>query len=218
VLKRLSAGLNWRLLQLNRKLYRAATYGLSTGPHITRYFMYQHLVKFAADRPSNARVLSISHSGQLAELLGFLPTHVLDAAFPEFNIFQLPFAEGEFDAVVSDQVLEHVEGDPQDAINETFRILKSGGLALHTTCFMNPLHLDPDDFWRFTPNALKLLCQNHGTILDVGGWGNPYVWTYCGLGLQFEPIPHATWHPAHWLATKNTQSWPIVTWVLVRKT
>ncbi|TAK00955.1 MAG: class I SAM-dependent methyltransferase [Candidatus Manganitrophaceae bacterium] len=179
--------------------------------------MYGHLSKYAESRSPELKVLSISRSERLARLLGFADPQIIDASYPDYNILRLPFKEGEFDAVVSDQVLEHVEGDPQRAIDETFRVLKPGGLALHTTCFINPIHSGPNDYWRFTPDALKFLAAKHGEVIDVGGWGNPYVWLFVALGLRFEPMPHARWHPAHWVATKNVRRWPIVTWILVKK-
>lgn len=198
-------------------IYRLSTAGLSKGPHVTRYYMYKHLSKYAEPRPENLRVLSISRSQHLARLLGFNNKQITDVSYPEFNIFSLPFREGEFDAVVSDQVLEHVEGEPQRAIDEVFRVLRPNGISLHTTCFINPVHGCPNDYWRFTPDALKLLTKKHGDILDARGWGNPYVWLFVAMGLRFFPIPNSCWHPANWLATTNNLAWPIVTWVLVKK-
>ena len=98
-----------------------ATIGLSKGPKLTRYFMYKHLSKYSEPRCEEMRVLSISHSERLGQLLGFTDEQITDVAYPDINILDLPFDDGEFDAVVSDQVLEHVEGDPQVAIDETFR-------------------------------------------------------------------------------------------------
>jgi SAM-dependent methyltransferase len=200
-----------------RLAYRATTVGLAKGPHVTRYYMYQHLSTFSAPRPEHHKVLSISHSERLATLIGYRESQISEASYPDFNILSLPFSNCEFDAVVSDQVLEHVEGDPQVAIDETFRVLKPNGIALHTTCFMNQIHGSPGDFWRFTPEALKLLVRKHAVVIDCGGWGNPYVWILEDLGLRYEPIPDARWHPAHWLALKNTETWPISTWVLAAK-
>lgn len=197
--------------------YKVTTIGLRTGPHVTRYFMYRHLSQFCADRAEDSKVLSVSGSKPLARLLGFSDDQILDVKFPEFNVLSLSFENNKFDAVVSDQVLEHVEGNPQHAIDELFRVLKPGGLALHTTCFINPVHGCPNDFWRFSPEGLRLLAATRGEIIDANGWGNPYVWPFVGLGLRFMPIPDAKWHPAHWLATKNVDKWPIVTWVMARK-
>lgn len=203
--------------RLARAGFRASSWGLKKGPHITRYAMYEHLDRFSESRPGDARALTISNSENLAKRIGFTDSQITDAAYPEYTMFDLPFADAEFDAVVSDQILEHLEGDPQDAIDETFRVLKPGGLALHTTCFINPMHACPNDFWRFTPQALELLTSKHGEIIDVGGWGNPYVWVYSALGLRFLPVPKSRWHPGHWVATKNDPKWLITTWVLVRK-
>ena len=88
-------------------LYRLTVIGLSKGPHITRYYMYKHLSKYSENHPEHLKVLSISHSEYLATLLGFSEEQITDVSYPEFNVLQLPFADGEFDCVVSDQVLEH---------------------------------------------------------------------------------------------------------------
>lgn len=162
-------------------------------------------------------MLSISNSEILAEKLGFELDQIRNVTYPEFNMLDLPFETNQFDSIVSDQVLEHIEGNPQQAIDEAFRVIKPNGLALHTTCFINPVHGEPNDFWRFTPYALKLMVAEKGDLVDVGGWGNPYAWLFMGLGLRYEPIPHARWHPAHWIATADRHDWPISTWVLARK-
>lgn len=198
-------------------LYRASMLGSTTGPHVTRYFMYKHLRRYAEPRAQEAKLLSISHSENLAKLLGFEPHHMTHVAYPEVNMLDLPFPDQSFDAVVSDQVLEHIEGDPQVAIDEVFRILQPGGICLHTTCFINPIHGYPHDYWRFTAEALKLLSNGRGAIIDIGGWGNPYVWLFTSIGLRYQPIPDARWHPAHWIATKQVVEWPIVTWLLAKK-
>ncbi len=200
-----------------RALYRLTTAGLSKGPRVTRYYMYKHLSRYSEPRSEDLKVLSISHSERLARLLGFNDKQITDVSCPEFNILRMPFKDGEFDAVVSGQVLEHIEGQPQSAIDELFRVLKPNGISLQTTCFINPIHGCPNDYWRFTPDALKLLTEQHGDILDVGGWGNLCVLLFMFIGLRFKHVPSARWHPANWLATKNNSRWPIVTWVLTRK-
>ena len=197
--------------------YRMSTLGMRRGDHVTRFFMYRHLSQYAEQREGNSQVLSVSHSERLARVLGFTDQQITDASYPMYNVLDLPFDDDSFDAVVSDQVLEHIEGDPYLAFEELFRILKPNGIALHATCFVYPIHGAPSDFWRFTPNALKLLASPYADILESGGWGNPYVWPFVAMGLRFEPIPECRRHPAHWLATYNNPEWPISTWVLARK-
>lgn len=207
-----------KILQMFARLFvRASTVGLSRGPHLTRYTMYRHLAQHRANWPNEAKVLSISGSNRLCELMGFSHEQITEANYPEESLLGLSYADDSFDFLVADQVLEHVEGNPLDAFAESFRVVKAGGLVLHTTCFIQPIHWGPVDLWRFSPDALAYLAKTHGTTVDVGGWGNGFVWPLASLGLQFQPVPHARWHPFHWVATKNDPNSPIMTWVLVKK-
>lgn len=204
--------------RLRNLIWRASMVGLERGPHITRYRMYDRLRSLKPKLPNkNGRVLSISHSANLVDLLGLQPSEVVPADYPEHNLLSLGFADSSFDYVLSDQVLEHVEGNPYDAVNECHRVLRPGGIALHTTCFVNPFHGVPNDFWRFTPAALSLLHQDWSEIIDVDGWGNFSVWSVVQDGLRYTGVPHAKWHPLHKLAMKNDPEWAIVTWVVARK-
>jgi SAM-dependent methyltransferase len=202
---------------LKKNLYNLITEGLPKGPRLTRYFLYTHLSNFRSEWPSKAKVLSISGSQNLCKIIGFNNGQINNVQYPEVNMLCLPFPDCEFDAVVSDQVLEHVEGSPYVAIKEAFRVVKPGGTTLHTTCFLNDIHGAPKDFWRFTPEALKILSKEYGQLIDCGGWGNPYALICIILGMRRLKIPHQKWHPYHWLACKNNEKWPIVTWVLCRK-
>lgn len=212
---------------LPRRLVKAglqlSTRPLAKGSHVTRYAMYQHLERAFADYAAgrDLRVLSVSRSQRLVELFAAVrSTQVVEANYPEANLLDLPFGADEFDLVVSDQVLEHVLGDPQRAIDESRRVLKPGGLALHTTCLIQPIHKDarsPNDLWRFTPEALRWLCRDFARVVEVGGWGSPYVWLAVAMGLRYEPVPHAEWHPLHRLAMSNDPRWPIHTWVAAEK-
>ncbi|MBM4032650.1 MAG: class I SAM-dependent methyltransferase [Planctomycetes bacterium] len=192
--------------------------GLRRGPHVTRYFMYRHLGSVGSRLPQRAgRALAIGQSTNLCEVLGLRPTEVVEANYPEHNILSLDMPDASFDYLLSDQVLEHVAGDPQRAVDECSRVLRPGGVAVHTTCFINPIHGGPDDFWRFTPYALSLLHRQWSEVVDVGGWGNPDVWSVIRDGLRYVGVPHAKWHPLHRLATRNDPLWPVVTWIVARK-
>jgi hypothetical protein len=96
-------------------------------------------------------------------------------------------------------------------------VLKPGGIAVHTTCFINPIHDAPADYWRFTPEALRHLARGFGEIIAADGWGNRAVWLVDAVGLRMMPIPHAPWHPLHRIATRNDALWPVVTWIVARK-
>lgn len=192
--------------------------GLPRGAIISRYTMYREIDRKVGKLRPQGKILSISDSHNLYErTFDLARSQVVHADYPQYNMLQLPFAEGAFDHVVSDQVLEHIAGDPQAAIDEAYRVTRPGGLNIHTTCLMNPIHLCPDDFWRFTPNGLRHLCRRYSEILEVGSWGNVYYWLVCALGLNFDGVPHARWHPLHRCATINWENWPVVTWVIAKK-
>lgn len=192
--------------------------GLARGPHVTRYAMYDRLRSISQLLPRHTgRVLSISHSVDLVAALALQPTEIVEANYPDENVLNLTDPDSSYDFVLSDQVLEHVEGNPQQAVNECYRVLRPGGVAVHTTCFINPVHGAPKDFWRFTPEALCLLHQSWSDIIEYGGWGNFAVWSVINDGLRFEGVPHARWHPLHRLATRNDPRWPIHTWIVAKK-
>jgi SAM-dependent methyltransferase len=134
-------------------LLSKALLGNNKGPHLTRFYMYQQLrdICIAINLPGT-KVLSISNSQRLASVIGLDNANIFNASYPDYDILPLPFKDESFDVVVSDQVLEHIKGDPHVAIDETRRVLRKGGVAVHTTCFMNPIHEHPIHMWRLIPS------------------------------------------------------------------
>lgn len=66
----------------------------------------------------------------------------------------LPVAGSTLDAVLSRQVLEHVE-DPATYLREAHRVLRPGGRLLLATHGMMAYHSDPVDWWRWTGAGLR---------------------------------------------------------------
>jgi SAM-dependent methyltransferase len=192
--------------------------GFERGPHMTRYTMYERMERHRFTPEPGARVLSVSHSTKLCARMGLGDCQIDEANFPDHDLLDLKgFEDGAYDFIVSDQVLEHVQGNPKLAMEESLRVLKPGGIAIHTTCFINPVHDYPHDYWRFTPNALELLCEDFGEVIDCDGWGNFSVWLLERVGLRYEKLPAAKWHPLTKLAIRDDPEWPIVTWIIARK-
>jgi SAM-dependent methyltransferase/uncharacterized protein YbaR (Trm112 family) len=72
----------------------------------------------------------------------------------------LPFQSGTFDLVTSGAVLEHVY-NPIASAREIQRVLKVGGISLHTVAFMQPYHGFPSHYFNWTPIAMEsYLLQN----------------------------------------------------------
>lgn len=73
----------------------------------------------------------------------------------------LPVEDWTFDAVLSTQVLEHVE-DPGLYLSECFRVLRPGGRMLLSTHGIFVYHPDPDDYWRWTCAGLQRAVRDAG--------------------------------------------------------
>jgi SAM-dependent methyltransferase len=73
----------------------------------------------------------------------------------------LPFASKSYDTVLSIQVLEHTP-TPGPLIVEMSRVMKDDGLLILTAPFSFRLHEEPDDYFRYSPHALRRLCADAG--------------------------------------------------------
>lgn len=81
----------------------------------------------------------------------------------------VPVADGAVDAVLSTQVLEHVE-DPDLYLAECARVLRPGGRLLLSTHGLMVYHPDPDDYWRWTCAGLRRVVERAGfTIVRFEG-------------------------------------------------
>jgi SAM-dependent methyltransferase len=79
----------------------------------------------------------------------------------------LPFRVGSFDAVLCNQVLEHV---PEGAVlmEEIARVLRPGGVLLLTVPLTWDLHREPSDFYRYTRYGLQYLADKSGLrVLEI---------------------------------------------------
>jgi SAM-dependent methyltransferase len=76
-----------------------------------------------------------------------------------------------FGTVLSLETLEHVEY-PQIVVNEIYRILKPGGIAILSTLMCWEEHRCPKDFWRFLPDGiLHLFTQAKFWSIEVETFG-----------------------------------------------
>jgi len=179
--------------------------------------MYKRIANAFPDK-IHGKILSISELGDLDFLIDKTKSEIIETTYPEYDMQNLPFQDGIFDYVISDQVLEHLQ-NPFAAVDESFRVLKKGGVAIHTSCFINYYHPSPGDYWRFSPDAFRFLCKNFSEIIQADGWGNRIVILLYFIGDRFRSIeiPERKWSLRNMLARFDEKRYSISTWIIAKK-
>jgi SAM-dependent methyltransferase len=104
----------------------------------------------------------------------------------------IPFADGTFDVVVAQAVLEHVV-DPQQCVAEIHRVLRNDGLVYAETPFMQQVHLGAFDFTRFSLLGHRRLFRMFREV-DSGvavGPGSALAWAFVYLVTSFSRGPRS---------------------------
>jgi SAM-dependent methyltransferase len=83
-----------------------------------------------------------------------------------------PFTDDAFDAVIAVSVWEHLSR-PWLAAQQVARVLAPGGLAYIATHQTFPLHGYPDDYFRFSAEALSVLFGDAGLDTVEAGYAYP---------------------------------------------
>lgn len=127
----------------------------------------RELDKFLARHRSDAKILDIgsgnsSYNRYFPNRIGLDidPSRKPDVIGDAHN---LPFKDGEVEAVLSTDVCEHLK-DPVKAVSEIHRVLKPGGMVIFTTRFIFPIHDAPGDYWRFTKYGIRELFKDFEII------------------------------------------------------
>jgi len=78
----------------------------------------------------------------------------------------LPVADGSFDVVLCNQVLEHCD-DPAKAVSELRRVTAPGGRVLASTHGVMAYHPSPTDYWRWTHAGLEKLFTDNDSWASI---------------------------------------------------
>lgn len=104
------------------------------------------------------------------------------------DLHGLDLPEGSVGTAISFDTLEHVR-HPWRATAELRRVLRPDGVLMLSVPFNFPVHGYPDDYWRFTPQAVEVLLEPfaHHVIRPFGPEGDPYT----VLAVAFASTPAA---------------------------
>lgn len=99
------------------------------------------------------------------------------------DIHTLPVADGSFDAIVCQAVLEHIE-QVELALQEIHRVTVQGGYIYLDVPFLQGYHSLPTDYWRFTEYGLEKKIGEIGGITTISsgtskGPTSTIVWMLC---------------------------------------
>lgn len=78
-----------------------------------------------------------------------------------------PFEDNFFDSLVTNQVFEHVF-NPDKFLEESYRVVKPGGIMLMTVPFVWDEHEQPYDYARYTSFGIRALLEKNGfEVLEI---------------------------------------------------
>lgn len=169
----------------------------------------QHWCRIIMDQSTKRMIENLNHKDlEVLEISGkswekFEFKKYSNVHYPTFDLCHDFIESNIYDLIIVEQVLEHV-ADPKKAIQNIKKLLKNNGHVLITLPFMIKIHGDPNDYWRWTPNGLRLLLETlNFSIINLESWGNREclvanidTWQIYkeGDNLQNEPeIPLVVW-------------------------
>ena len=79
----------------------------------------------------------------------------------------LTFGDGEVGTALCLDTLEHC-ADPAGACRELHRVVGGGGLCVVSSVMFFPVHGYPQDYWRFTPEGLRVLLEPFDDVWACG--------------------------------------------------
>jgi SAM-dependent methyltransferase len=133
--------------------------------------------------------------------------------YPDYDICRTPLALAQWDAIILEQVIEHVL-EPQTAIANALQMLRPGGWLIITAPFLVRIHSDPDGFdcSRWTEIGMRQLLKRTGFLnenIRTGSWGNrACIIANLDKWVTYKPL----WH-----SLRNDPRFPLQVWAFAQK-
>ncbi|EKD44108.1 MAG: Methyltransferase type 11 [uncultured bacterium (gcode 4)] len=128
------------------------------------------------------------------------------------NTDLLPFKDQSIDGVTFFQTLEHLS-EPYHALDEAFRVLKSGGYTFISTPFLFALHGIPHDFYRYTEYFYHHVAEKYDLEIVSISSGVKWLGTIIYLFNHFVDYFSFFW-PWRILISLPICLWNILIWIL----
>jgi SAM-dependent methyltransferase len=98
----------------------------------------------------------------------------------------VPLKSASVDTVLATEVMEHLPS-PRQFLAEVARVMRNKGHLILSVPFMEPLHEEPRDYYRFTPHSLRALLTSHGFVVEhiwsKGGWWSVVLGSFVNQAL-----------------------------------
>ncbi|MCF6098536.1 class I SAM-dependent methyltransferase [Mesorhizobium muleiense] len=185
-----------------------------------RRMQTDELVRILAQTEFAGTALSVSGSAHLLRGLRFEGT-IEDLSYPEYDCRSIPRPDASYSMYLSDQVLEHVGTQPDVVFSEAFRLLKKDGIAIISTCLLNPIHMAPADYLRFTPYGIQELAERAGftTIqhFTIGHTGDFIMQRLGGAGMDYTRLASVLTRILGRVFRRSAHTNPIMVGAVLRK-
>lgn len=187
-------------------------------PRIVSLLEFKSFIEYNSLEFSNACILN---GGKYEPEMRYIKSNRLICCNYEenkekYDLLKLNLPSKEFDLIVCNHTLEHVQ-DPQLAVKNIHSHVKNGGWVYASVPVVSPPHDTPFHFYTgITPTGLGCLFKSAGfEIIDIGCWGNSEYSSYVLSPERYDKLPF----PDYTMIKdyRNDLDRPVVTWIFARK-
>jgi hypothetical protein len=181
---------------------------------------YWRAVMYADLKPRLASVnpsgVGVEYGGSNGEIQSYCPGVSWDTrGYPEYDILDARSWDREWDVVILDQILEHVER-PWEVFDYLASCTRQ--VAIIAVPFLIGVHPCPDDCWRLTPSTIRRLSEGRFRKVVVNSWGHTLAnyWhsAYDRTEIMMGRVPEIEWRGA---LLMNDDAKPFHIWAVLEK-
>jgi len=159
-----SADAEFQQERMYHRSLRSRLYDIGRHLITSEYAPYDHRKAFLAAIPLNSVVVEFgSGNRRLADKIVNIDLFLFPNVDIAADISNSPLADESVDYVILDSVIEHVP-NPQDVVDEVWRVLKPQGKLLCMNPFLFPYHGYPAHYCNFTRDGMQHLLRKYSDV------------------------------------------------------